>query len=155
AHFGPWQNLQAVRERVLGGDLVGEPLPSSNWWGIDGANHPGYYLSEISFPRDRFRIPPKELEEMLPQQLLMLRVAGEAVADAGLPDDLGIHTGVFIGIGLDLNTTNFSFRWSQAEQALRDAAGPPLTANRTMGALGGIVASRIARAFRVGGPSFT
>ncbi|MBV8559117.1 MAG: acyltransferase domain-containing protein, partial [Planctomycetaceae bacterium] len=38
---------------------------------------------------------------------------------------------------------------------LRDVAGPPLTANRTMGALGGLVASRIAREFRVGGPSFT
>ena len=33
--------------------------------------------------------------------------------------------------------------------------GPPLTANATMGALGGIVASRIAREFRAGGPSFT
>src|SRR5208337_1259779 len=38
---------------------------------------------------------------------------------------------------------------------LRDSVHPPLTANRTMGALGGIVASRIAREFHVGGPSFT
>ena len=33
--------------------------------------------------------------------------------------------------------------------------GPPLTANRTMGSLGGLVASRIAREFRIGGPSFS
>ena len=33
--------------------------------------------------------------------------------------------------------------------------GPPLTANRTMGALGGLVAGRIAREHRIGGPSFT
>ncbi len=82
------------------------------------------------------------------------------------------------GIGLDPNTSNFHVRWTIARKAvalernartrtakarrwtrwiaeLRDAAGPPLTANRTMGALGGIVASRIAREFRVGGPSFT
>ena len=38
---------------------------------------------------------------------------------------------------------------------LQDAAGPALTANRTMGSLGGMVASRIAREFRIGGPSFT
>ena len=36
-----------------------------------------------SCPVDRFRIPPRELEEMLPQQSLMLRVAAEAIADAG------------------------------------------------------------------------
>src|SRR5207237_7212983 len=38
---------------------------------------------------------------------------------------------------------------------LRDAAGPPLTANRTMGALGAVAASRVAREFHIGGPSFT
>ena len=38
---------------------------------------------------------------------------------------------------------------------MRDAAGPALSANRTMGSLGGLVASRIAREFRIGGPSFT
>ena len=114
-----------------------------------------------------------------PQQLLMLDVAADAMADAGLgePTHERVDTGVFIGIGLDLNTTQFRFRWKLLDEArrwaseleldldgpslaawtaqLRDAAGPPLTANRTMGALGGIVASRVARAFHVGGPSFT
>ena len=102
---------------------------------------------------------------MLPQQSLSLRVAAEAVADAGWNDRPRLRAGVFIGIGLDLNTTNFHFRWSLLREAkewdrqlslglsedelarwtehLRDAAGPPLTANRTMGALGGLVASRI------------
>jgi len=126
---------------------------------------------------NRFRIPPKELEEMLPQQLLMLKTAAGALADAGIGREGNQRSGVFIGIALDLNSTNFSFRWSLAEQAarwakeagldlspeelnnwttqLRDTAGPPLTANRTMGALGNIVASRIAREFRFGGPGFT
>jgi acyl transferase domain-containing protein/3-hydroxymyristoyl/3-hydroxydecanoyl-(acyl carrier protein) dehydratase len=176
AHIGPWPSLQAFQERVFGGEQR-EPQPPTNWWGFDGSKFPGYYLSEIVFPRHRFRIPPKEVEEMLPQQLLMLLVAADAIRDAKLPVELGEDTGVFIGIGLDLNTTNFSFRWSLLNRArewnqenalslsepelhawtnrLRDAAGPPLSANRTMGALGGIVASRIARMFRVGGPSFT
>src|SRR5439155_18906889 len=73
--------------------------------------------------------------------------------------------------------TNFHFRWWVLEagrkwrrqqpgefdeqeftawlKQLRDAAHPALNANRTMGALGSITASRIARAFRFGGPSFT
>src|SRR4029077_7546094 len=43
-----------------------------------------------------------------------------------------------------------SARWMER---LCDGAGPPLNADRTLGALGGIVASRIAREFRIGGPS--
>src|SRR5207249_2334313 len=126
---------------------------------------------------DRFRIPPKELEEMLPQQLLMLMVAAEAIADAHWNEDELLQTGVFIGLGLDLNTTNFHVRWSllnrvrewneqlslnlseeelnQCINQLREAVGPPLTANRTMGALGAVTASRVAREFHIGGPSFT
>ena len=39
-------------------------------------------------------------------------------------------------------------------KSLKDICNPPLTAPRTLGALGGIVASRVAREFRLGGPSF-
>ena len=82
-----------------------------------------------------------------------------------------------MGLGLDLNTTNFHARWSLLSKArewndrlglglageafdrwvveLRESFGPALSANRTMGALGSIVASRVAREFRLGGPSFT
>ncbi|RKZ44817.1 MAG: type I polyketide synthase, partial [Gammaproteobacteria bacterium] len=140
----------------------------------------GWFINEVNIPLGRYRIPPAELKEMLPQQLLMLEVAANALEDAGIEElskEQSNSTGVFIGIGLDLNTTNFHFRWSLLNraktwarqldlklgdkelkdwtQSLRDAAGPALNANRTMGALGGIVASRIARAFRIGGPSFT
>src|SRR5208282_4611103 len=40
-------------------------------------------------------------------------------------------------------------------RSLREAAGPALTANRVMGGLASVAASRIAREFRLGGPSFT
>jgi acyl transferase domain-containing protein/3-hydroxymyristoyl/3-hydroxydecanoyl-(acyl carrier protein) dehydratase len=202
AHVGPFRGLRAFQERVLGGDIPGEPHAPRNWWGVPesdwyrrtqhsalstqhsalstplGTQHSrGYYLDEVAIPAGRFRIPPKELEEMLPQQSLALRVAAEAIADAGWDDRVRARAGVVVGIALDLNTTNFQLRWSILKRArrwadrlglelsdeeferwtraLRDASGPPLTANRTMGALGGLVASRIAREFRVGGPSFT
>ncbi len=162
AHFGAWNGLGAFREHVLGNDPR-EPADSA--------------LIELAIPSEQFRIPPRELEEMLPQQVLMLKVAAGAIADARFNEAELLRTGVFIGIELDLNTTNFHLRWSllndarrwseelglnlTAEQLadwtrkLRDSVHPPLTANRTMGALGGIVASRIAREFRIGGPSFT
>ncbi|MFA7061507.1 MAG: beta-ketoacyl synthase N-terminal-like domain-containing protein, partial [Pedobacter sp.] len=188
AGFGPWQTLQAYQERVLGGDAITEATPPRNWWGaresawfhkdgLDRIPFSGFYLDEFSVVAEQFRIPPREMEEMLPQQLLMLQTAARAMTDAGLDREGNLKTGVFIGIALDMGSANFSFRWSLAKKAadwnkelalglspeelaawtheLRDAAGPPLTANRTMGALGSVVASRIAREFHVGGPSFT
>ncbi len=134
-------------------------------------------IPEVAMPVGEFRIPPLELEEMLPQQQLMLQVAAAALDDARCGRELGNRTGVFVGINLDPNTTNFHGRWSLEEFApewaarlgwtlspaemaawvkqLREAFGPPLTPNRVMGNLGGIVASRLAREFDVGGPSFT
>ena len=188
AHFGPWNGLDKFCERVLGNTEETEPSSIHNWrgaqdsfWfrnqGLDRFPFNGYTIHGFSVSLDKFRIPPKEIEEMLPQQSLMLQIAGRAILDAGLTEKDRMRTGVFIGIGLDLNTTNFQLRWwipdkaqdwanqlgqnlSNEEldtwiQSLRKAAGPPLTANRTMGALGGIVASRIAREFHIGGPSFT
>lgn len=176
AHFGPWETLQAFQERALGG-RSDAPQPPAGWWGVEqsawfrarGARAPrGYFIDELRVPAGRFRIPPHELAEMLPQQVLMLQVAAGALQDAGLTGDLGVRMGIYIGLELDLNTTNFQLRWTLPagraidgaagaawQEALREAYGPALNANRTMGALGGIVASRIAREFRCGGPSHT
>ena len=166
AHFGPWKSLTAFQHRVLGGDKDVSPSPPPHWWGVpdsawfreqgfDARSFAGYYIDpQVTIQADRFRIPPRELQETLPQQLLMLQVAAEAIEAARPREEQRPRTGVFIGLGLDLNTTNFHFRWS-LDPALRDAAGPPLTASRTMGSLGSIVASRIAREFHLGGPSFT
>ncbi|MDH3583115.1 MAG: type I polyketide synthase, partial [Phycisphaerae bacterium] len=181
ACFGPWDNLEAFAHRVLGAGEEHTATAPANAWGsgID-QGIPVHGIDRVDVPLGRFRIPPAELKQMLPQQLLMLQVAANALADAGLEDAAAhdnLKLGVFVGIGLDLNTTNFHFRWTLLQRArrwareleleldeaqllkwvgqLRESAGPPLTADRTMGALGGIVASRVARAFRAGGPSFT
>ena len=113
-------------------------------------------LERIEFPIQKFRIPPKEVEEMLPQQTVMLLTASEALDDCrSTPAD---HTsdGVFIGVTLDPNTTNFHLRWMAGEQdpSQMDAVHAALSANRTMGALASIAPSRLARYLRAGGPSF-
>jgi len=188
ASFGPWQGLQAVQERLLGGDTsLPAPAPK-RWWGAEqrtwfkqqGLHQTpfnGWFIDKVAVSATRFRIPPKEMEEMLPQQLLMLQTAANALQNAGLDKQDNQDTGVLIGIALDLNSTTFCQRWPVLHQArtwaqqldrnlteeeltdwtdkLRDAISPALNANRTMGALGNIVASRIAREFRIGGPSFT
>jgi PfaB family protein len=188
AHLGPWDSLASLRSRLLGGDSAVSPECPSRWWGaeesrwfrnqgLNKSGFKGFYVSEAQTGPGAFRIPPKEVEEMLPRQLLMLKVADDALQDAGIKQEDLLFTGVFIGTGLDLNATNFSFRWGLqklagqwAEQlgrdlteaelndwiaALRESSGPALSANRVMGALGSIVASRVAKEFKVGGPSFT
>jgi len=179
ACFGPWENLHAFKQRVLGSVENVSAAPLSNSWGVENTTK-GFSIESIDIPVGRFRIPPNELKDMLPQQLLMLQVAANAIDDAAIEVERRAElksAGVYIGIGLDMNTTNFHLRWVLVEKArqwasqlglkmteselqswvdeLRDASGPAMNANRTMGALGGIVASRIARAFDIGGPSFT
>jgi acyl transferase domain-containing protein/3-hydroxymyristoyl/3-hydroxydecanoyl-(acyl carrier protein) dehydratase len=165
AHVGPWSDVRAFQEYVLGGGVSHSPQPKRNGWELAATPcPPGYFVEELRVPLDRFRIPPKELEEMLPQQVLMLQMAAAALDDAGgTTGEADPRTGVFIGLGLDLNTTNYHLRWAALARSRRgeaweneiDAASPALNANRVMGALGSIAASRIARAFQFGGPSFT
>ncbi|MBW2462981.1 MAG: type I polyketide synthase, partial [Deltaproteobacteria bacterium] len=177
ATVSTWDGLDAFRERVLGGGLAVAAAPKTGYWGLDDPPS-GYFIDELEIPIGEFRIPPKELEETLPQQLLMLQVTKRALADAETSAIDRLRTGVFIGISLDLNTTNYHLRWVLDERATAahrgDANGPasidagfdewlatqsdrlaaPLNANRVMGNLGGIVASRVAREFALGGPSY-
>ena len=188
ARFGSIDGLSQFRQHMLSGDRETASTPPSGWWGIPDTpwyrvhaasqrRFDGLFIDELEFPVDQFRIPPRELGEMLPQQSLMLKVAAEAARDARWDERLALSTCVLIGIGLDLSTTNYHLRWSLAAQArqwndrlelglsrgelerwigeLKSAAGPALSANRTIGSLGGMVANRIARELRIGGPSFT
>jgi PfaB family protein len=179
-HIGPWTNLRSFTARVLGADPDTQPAARPDWRGLHPeslAAKPGYFVDDLAIPVSRYRIPPRELAELLPQQALMLEVARDALADAHVTEPDATRTGVFIGLGLDLRTTDFHFRWSmldrasdwanrlpaalseqeQAQWAARvvEAANPPLNADRTMGALAGTNASRIAKEFRIGGQSYT
>lgn len=175
---GALAGARAFQEAVLSGRVPeAAPAPRHRWWGVPAPEVKGHWIPEVAVAEAAFRIPPREMAEMLPQQLLMLDAAAKAIADAGLSEDGRDRCGVFVGLGLDLNATNFGFRWALAErlpawaealglklspeeekawlQRLREAAGPALSANRTMGGLGSVAASRVAREFRIGGPSFT
>jgi acyl transferase domain-containing protein/3-hydroxymyristoyl/3-hydroxydecanoyl-(acyl carrier protein) dehydratase len=161
AHFGPWADLRAFQEHVLGGTPA-EPTAKVNGWSLsDVPAPPGFFIEDLAIPIDRFRVPPKELEDALPQQLVMLQMAAAALDDAAnsrpnpTPDG-DPNTAVFVGLGLDPNTTNYHLRWAEvARGGDPDRVSPPLTANRVMGALGSIAASRVARTFHFGGPSHT
>jgi acyl transferase domain-containing protein/3-hydroxymyristoyl/3-hydroxydecanoyl-(acyl carrier protein) dehydratase len=179
-HIGPWRNLRSFTARVLGADTETQPAARPDWRGLHPealAAQPGYFVDDLAIPVSRYRIPPRELAELLPQQALMLEVARDALTDARVTEPEATRTGVFIGLGLDLRTTDFHFRWAMLDRAsdwanrlpadvsehdaaawaarVVECANPPLNADRTMGALAGTNASRIAKEFRIGGQSYT
>ncbi len=139
---------------------------------------PGGYIEEITLELSDLHIPPNEIPDILLQHLLMLKVSHRAMADAGYTSrKLRPRMGAVIGMGFDMEATDYHVRWSlgnthadwlkqagvsldDAQKAvwlksLKDAFGPPLNTSRTLGALAGIIASRVAREFGMGAPSFT
>jgi 3-oxoacyl-(acyl-carrier-protein) synthase/3-hydroxymyristoyl/3-hydroxydecanoyl-(acyl carrier protein) dehydratase len=111
----------------------------------------------VTIPYGLFRIPPRELSEILPQQLYCLL----ALRKLDLPEwDEAIlkKMACLVGLELDPVTNLYACRWAlqaDGESEAADALVPPLNADRVIGALGSIVASRIAREAHLGGPSFT
>ncbi|MBI5247738.1 MAG: acyltransferase domain-containing protein [Elusimicrobia bacterium] len=178
ARFGSLTGLRAYQEAVLSGASLDSGYAEDRWWGADApAGYKGRFLREAGSDASAFRIPPKEMEEMLPQQLLALQSASAALSDACISEEGRDRVGVFLGVAFDLAITQYDLRWSletkadewakaggwrlnsveraQYLKSLRDASGPALTANRVMGGLASVAASRVAREFRLGGPSFT
>jgi PfaB family protein len=182
--LGSLTSRQTFTQAVFNGRPAFVAPPQHRWKAKDALNRlflgklsKGGFIEDLSVTIGEFQIPPGEIPDILPQQLLMLKAAAGALSDAGLPlRQVRPRMGTVIGIAFDYEAANFHLRWalphlveqwrrenrinidnSQIDawiDQLKDGCGPPLTSTRTLGALGGIVASRIAREFRFGGPSF-
>ena len=185
ACFGRLQTLQSFQEAILSGKTDIHKRPENRWRNCDDrvrslglSDIPGGFIEQIEIELKDFHIPPNEIPDILIQHLLMLKVAGRAMADAGFSSrELRPRMGAIIGMGFDLEATNFHLRWmidscyeawlhqsgrfldatrkTRWLESLKDACAPPLTHSRTLGALAGIIASRITREFGMGAPSFT
>ncbi|MCF8070029.1 MAG: hypothetical protein K9L30_15720 [Desulfobacterales bacterium] len=183
--FGTINSLRNFQELVFNGHTIIGKCPHGRWKGCDSIieeitgnrSISGGYLKDIPILLNEFHIPPNEIPDILIQQMLMLKVAGGAMKDAGLPlRELRPRMGTIIGIEFDFDATNFHMRWHAGTDiqkwqnnyavrftadssdhwidSVKNAYENPLTPARTVGALGGIVASRVAREFRFGGPGF-
>ena len=177
ARVGSLDGIEAIAAALVDGDSGLRPRPARRWRvpGLEALE--GAWIEALEVPIGRFKVPPLEIPSVLPQQLLMLQVAAEAVERAGgLGEAPRLRTGAVVGIALDLETTSFHVRWvleRHARAALIRAGldvdeaelsawlerasalvSAPLDAQRVLGALGGIVTSRLARELSLGGPSF-
>ena len=126
------------------------------------------YTSLLQEPMDTIdldlaglRFPPRDLTQALPQQLAMLRVAREALAEvAPLPRE---RTAVLIGMEPDAEVARYGLRWRLAEAdatpawraAAQDAVIAPLEAAGVLGCMPNIPANRLSSQFDFGGPAYT
>lgn len=177
AHVGPWTSLDAVRERLFD-DESEAPTAAKRRFADLVDSPPGWFVDALDVPVGQFRIPPSELAELLPQQILLLDAATAAMGDCqgGAKELARARCGVFAGVELDFGTTDYHLRWVVRSHAPRwaetlgrassgsafeawveglcDALGPALSPNRTMGGLASVGASRVARELKFGGPSY-
>jgi len=112
------------------------------------------------------RFPPKDLEETLPQQLLLLAAAREAVEQVAstLPRE---RTSVVVGMQCDAEIARHGARWRVAGWAealgasqdwvsgARDGFVPLLGAAGVIGAMPNIVSNRLNSQFDFCGPSLS
>lgn len=123
-------------------------------------------VESISLSARDLRFPPRDLAQTLPQQLAVLKVALEALAQVpSLPHG---STGTFVGMGCDPEVARYGARWRVAGWAgilevddpawleeARDAFVPPLEAAGVVGTMPNILANRLNSQFDLGGASFT
>ncbi|MFT5695664.1 MAG: acyl transferase domain-containing protein, partial [Myxococcota bacterium] len=115
-------------------------------------------------------IPPKDLQQTLSQQLLMLDAGRQAAAEvATLPRE---RTGVYVGMGADPEIARYGARWRLASRddlaenrpgddasdllaQARDGVVSVLESAGVIGSMPNIVANRLNRQLDLGGPSCT
>lgn len=169
ARCGSADDFYQLQQAFLNGDSLASDLPPNRHslnlnqrWLKTGA-----YIDDLKISFGKFKISPNEIPQILPQQMLMLQTVDAALSQVKGTRPSGLRHGVYMGINLDLDSTSFASRWSLKRdldqnrldignlEQLKEAVSPPLDHARTVGALGGIVASRIAREYQIGGPSHT
>jgi len=144
--------------------LAGESLVHSQDGGPAEAR-----TASINLELGGLRFPPKDLQEALPQQLLLLAAAREAMTQLdGLP---ATTTGVFVGMEPDVEVCRYGLRWRQAQrlrdqgidpsqherwlQTTSDSIIPTLTSAGVVGTMPNIPANRLNSQLDLGGASFS
>ncbi|PKF61116.1 3-hydroxyacyl-[acyl-carrier-protein] dehydratase FabA [Psychromonas sp. psych-6C06] len=161
-------------------------LPAKRWKGIEKnrvvkqtlglSNAPkGGYVEQFDIDFLRFKVPPNPQDCLIPQQLMMMKVADNAVQQAGLKE--GANVAVLVAMGLELDLHQYRGRVNlstQIDQSL-EQQGIHLTAaeqselinickesiasaaqlNQYTSFIGNIMASRISALWDFSGPAFT
>ncbi len=148
ATLGKAESQSELQQALLEGRDLREPASVQLHRGPGMAD--GTYVENIRLNPSLWRVPPKELEEWLPQHLLFLEVARRAL-DA-VPEVDRERMASIVGMSVDPRIFDHVARWGATEP---DRISPPLSATRVQGLLPNLVANRIAGLLDLQGPSFT
>ncbi len=188
AHFGSFDNLREFDHAIYEGLQSFKELPPKRWKGLEnhdtilksygfpsGKAPEGAYIEDFDFDILRYKIPPNEVDAMIPQQLLMLKVADNALRDAQIRE--GGNVGVIVAMESDKSLHQFRGRidldWmlenalktyplpltnnqlTKLKQILKDSIRKPVGVNEFTSFIGNIMASRISALWDFSGPAFT
>lgn len=188
AFFGSCNGLDAFERTIYDGTQHFIPVPPQRWQGIE--EHPqllqeyglangkaplGAYIEDFELDFLNFKIPPRDEDQLIPQQLLMLKVADNAIKDAKLAQ--GGNVAVIVAMGTELTLHQYRGRcdlsWqikesleqanislppekiAELETLAKDSLHPPAQVNRYTSFIGNVMASRISAQWDFSGPSFT
>ncbi|MBE8166903.1 MAG: 3-hydroxyacyl-[acyl-carrier-protein] dehydratase FabA, partial [Shewanella sp.] len=186
AHFGPLSSINALHKAVNNKQPVFVPVPPKRWKGLQhhqellkefGLNQApqGAYIENFDFDFLRFKVPPNEDDRLIAQQLLLIKVADEAIRDAKLTSGskvavlvametepelhlfrgrVNLHTQLaesFKQQGITLSDDEYQQLESISMDSVLDAA----KLNQYTSFIGNIMASRIASLWDFNGPAFT
>jgi acyl transferase domain-containing protein/3-hydroxymyristoyl/3-hydroxydecanoyl-(acyl carrier protein) dehydratase len=176
--LAPWPSYDTLARFWL----TPEEPPMAGTRRLGALKTTGFFFQGVTLDTSTLKLPPRELAEALPQQTLVLKAGVAALEAAGLspdrwPPELDRdRLGIFMGVEIDPRASDLALRWTAPLRArteltkrglldpadesillasLRANGPPPLTHSRVMGALGSLVASRLARYLGSGGPAFT
>ncbi|WP_372930690.1 hotdog fold thioesterase [Shewanella putrefaciens] len=186
SHFGPLSSINALDNTIHARQHAFIPLPAKRWKGLD--KHPeilanfglpsvpqGAYIDQFDFDFLRFKVPPNEDDRLISQQLLLIKVADEAIRDANLKPSgkvavlvametelelhqfrgrVNLHTQLADSLkkqGITLTQAEYLALEKIAMDSVLDAA----KLNQYTSFIGNIMASRIASLWDFNGPAFT
>ncbi|MGF1757275.1 3-hydroxyacyl-[acyl-carrier-protein] dehydratase FabA [Photobacterium sagamiensis] len=186
SHFGSLKTINALNHAIETGADAFVALPKKRWKGLD--QHPellsqfglhtvphGAYIDQFELDFLRFKVPPNEDDRLISQQLLLMKIADEAIRDAKLEAGqkvavlvametelemhqfrgrVNLHTQLadsLSNMGVELSDSEYQALEAIAMDSVLDAA----KLNQYTSFIGNIMASRIASLWDFNGPAFT
>ncbi|MDX2366882.1 MAG: beta-ketoacyl synthase N-terminal-like domain-containing protein [Colwellia sp.] len=186
AHFGGSKDLASFNTLIERDGNTFRELPTKRWKGIEKNSEvmsalclskapKGGYVEEFDIDFLRFKVPPNEQDCLIPQQLMMMKVADNAAKDAGLKE--GSNVAVLVAMGIELELHQYRGRVNlstQIEESLlqqgvtlsdeqretltniaKDGVAFAAQLNQYTSFIGNIMASRISALWDFSGPAIT
>jgi acyl transferase domain-containing protein len=173
AHFGSCDGLSAFHRTTYEGTQHFGPLPENRWKGIEdhadllqrfgfeqGKAPPGAYIERFDLDFLRFKIPPNEEDRLIPQQLIALKVADNALA---METELETHqmrgrvnlSPQFEQSFAQNNEALSPEQRAELEALVKNSVHNVAQANQYTSFIGNIMPCRVASLWDFSGPAFT